>query len=215
MLEALQRQLRCCARTLYRQQMQVSDGGNISVRYERDHMLIKGSRSSFGGCGTGDFVVADFDGNLLLGTIEPSKESPLHGAIYRRFKKAGAIVHCHSPFTTACAARMDQLAFSTYHSQVKLKTPVRVFDTGSYAVAPEDVEWILDRYEPDSPILAFLLRSHGLVAVGETLSQAQNIAELLEETAKIHLLSGIIAGEDVSRISTEAEPESEAEMRRL
>lgn len=193
MIETLQQQLRTCARTLYRQQMQTSDGGNISMRLEGRRMLIKGSKSSFARCAARDFVVADFEGNLVEGDSAPSKESPLHGAIYKRFSRAGAIVHCHSPYSTACAAVMDQLAFSTYHSEIKLGLPVRVFDTGGYAVAPGQVERIVTEYEPDSPILAFLLRSHGLVAVGKDLTQAQNIAELIEETAKIHVLSRVAA----------------------
>ncbi len=191
MLETLQRQLQVCARSLHRQQMQASDGGNLSLRLERERMLIKGSRSSFGSCTARDFVVADFDGRPTSGDSPPSKESPLHGAIYRRFSAAGAIVHCHSPYATACAAVMDELVFSTYHSEIKLKAPVRVFDTGSYAVAPEDAARIMAGYDADSPFVAFLLRAHGLVAAGKDLRQAQNIAELIEETAKIHVLSRI------------------------
>ena len=189
MIEELRRHLQECARALYDHQMQVSDGGNISVRHQERHMLIKGSKSSFSRCRPEDFVVADFDGNKIEGLSEPSKESPLHGAIYRRFADAGAVVHCHSPYATACAAAMDQLAFSTYHSKIKLKMPVKVFDTGSYAVASEDVEKIVSDFDPSGPLPAFLLRGHGLVAIGRDLAQAQNVAELLEETAKIHVLS--------------------------
>jgi len=192
MIENLRRTLQDCARALHQQQMQSSDGGNISIRYEGRYMLIKGSQSSFARCEPKDFVVADFDGKRVEGVSEPSKESPLHGAIYRRFPRAGAVVHCHSPFSTACAAAMDQLVFSTYHSKIKLKIPVQVFDTGSYAVAAEDVDRIVAGFDPDGPLPAFLLRAHGLVAVGKDLAQAQNIAELVEETAKIYALSKLL-----------------------
>jgi L-ribulose-5-phosphate 4-epimerase len=194
MLDVLQRQLRNCARSLYRQGMQTSDGGNISMRLEGERMLIKGSNSSFSRCAANDFVIADLEGHLIAGPVPPSKESPLHGAIYRHFAAAKAIVHTHSPYATACAAVMDQLVFSTYHSKYKLGDSVRVFDTGSYSVAPAEVGKIVSGYEPGSTSLAFLLRRHGLVAVGKSLPEAQNIAELLEETAKIHVLSRMAGG---------------------
>ncbi len=192
MIERQRQELLECARALYHQQMQTSDGGNISVRRDDVGMLIKGSKSSFATCTTADFVVADFDGQLIQGDLPPSKESPLHGAIYRRFTDAGAIVHCHSPCATACAAVMDQLVFSTYHSEIKLILPVKVHDTGSYAVAPQEVEMILAHYDPAGPLPVFLLRKHGLVAVGRDLPNAHNIAELVEETAKIHVLSKML-----------------------
>ncbi len=191
MIKQLQLDLQRCARMLYQQHMQLSDGGNISLRLEGRHMLIKASKSSFSTATYKDFVIADFNGNLIEGERTPSKEGPLHGAIYRRFTDAGAVVHCHSPFATACSLALEQLPFSTYHSEVKLKLPVKVYDTGSYAVLPKDAELIVNHYEPNSSSVAFLLKSHGMVAVGTDLAQAQNIAELIEETAKIFILGGL------------------------
>ena len=44
----------------------------------------------------------------------------------------------------------------------------------------------------DPEVRALLLAGHGLVAVGSTLSEAQNIAELVEESAKISLFACLL-----------------------
>jgi ribulose-5-phosphate 4-epimerase/fuculose-1-phosphate aldolase len=41
-------------------------------------------------------------------------------------------------------------------------------------------------------VRAILLAGHGLVAVGSTLSEAENIAELVEESAKISLFASLL-----------------------
>ena len=72
---------------------------------------------------------------------------------------------------------------------MKLGEQVKIFDTGSYSVAPHDIEIILADFDSGCTMLAFLLKSHGLVAASTTLENAQDLAELIEETAKIHILS--------------------------
>ena len=189
--KAIQQELMNAARSCSMRQMQTNNGGNLSARYSDDSMIVKASKSSFSNCGIEDFVVSDFSGNLLEGTRNPSKESILHGKIYSKFSRVGAIVHCHSPYATAFASGNKSLVFSTYHSEIKLKEEVKVFDTESYYVSEEDAERIMSEYEKESLFTAFLLKGHGQVAVGETVEEALWTAELIEETAKIHILSNI------------------------
>ncbi|MFX1787369.1 class II aldolase/adducin family protein [Prescottella equi] len=49
--------------------------------------------------------VLDLGTSELLAGPPPTKEHPLHRAMYRRSATVGAIVHLHSPYATAWACR--------------------------------------------------------------------------------------------------------------
>ena len=189
--EDIQEMLVSAARRCSTRLMQTGNGGNLSMRLSGASMVVKASKCSFETCNSNDFVVSDFYGKKLEGERNPSRESLLHGRIYKRFGRIGAIVHCHAPYATAYAAAMEPLAFSTYHSEVKLKESVKVFDTKSYVVSEQDVDKIMHEYPAESQFAGFLLKGHGLVAVGTDIEDALCVAELIEETAKIHILSKI------------------------
>ncbi len=178
------------AHKFYSLRYQMSNGGNLSVRIPGEPlMLIKGTDVAFDEVGRDTVVVADFDGKVVEGEIKPSKESLLHGAIYRCRSEIGAIMHCHSPYATAWAAAHEQLGFSTHHSRLKLGGFVPVFDTHSYAVPKEFFPVILDSVQTHPELCAFLLRGHGQVAMAADLRAAAYLAELVEETAQIALFS--------------------------
>lgn len=177
------------ARRIDRRNLQTNNGGNFSARCGGSMMLVKPSDVSFGRVSPEGLVYADFRGNAVSEGLKPSKESVLHGFIYESFPQVGAIMHCHSPWATAWAESMLPLAFSTYHSEMKLGNAVPVFDTGSYAVAEEKAALIVSELRNSYPgTKAFLLRRHGVMALGKDVDEAADIAELVEETAMIAML---------------------------
>lgn len=169
---------------------QRSNGGNLSVRIPgKDLMLVKGTDVAFDELCADHLVITDFDGNVIEGTIRPSKEALLHGALYRAVPEANAILHCHSPYATAWAAEHEVLDFSTHHSALKLAGEVPVFDSHSYAVPKAYFPQIIQFFETHPGANAFLLRAHGQVTLGKDLRTAAHLAELVEETAQISILS--------------------------
>lgn len=188
--KALAAALMDAAHRFYRMGYQMSDGGNLSARIPNtDIMLVKGTNVDFGALSADTLVVSDFEGNLVHGSVAPSKEGKLHGAIYAAFPDIGGIMHCHSPWATAWAAGHDALAFSTYHAELKLGGFCPVFDTGSYVVDAQHIQLIVDTMRRRNGIRAFLLRGHGQVTVGKDIRDAAMLAELVEETAKIATLA--------------------------
>ena len=178
------------AAKFYALRYQMSNGGNLSVRLPgRDLMLVKGTEVAFDEVGPETLAVTGFDAVASEGGIRPSKEALLHGAIYRASEGVNAIMHCHSPYATAWAAGHDELEFSTYHSKLKLNGRVPVFDTHSYAVPTEYFPQILDFIARNPGANAFLLRGHGQVTFGRNMREAAYLAELVEETAQISILS--------------------------
>jgi L-ribulose-5-phosphate 4-epimerase len=177
---------------LWRSGLQISDGGNLSLRLPGpSRMLIKATGSAFASLGLADLVVCDLEGRRLSGAGKPSRDSRLHGEIYKFFPKIGAIVHTHSPFAAAWAGGRGDLPASTYHAALKLGPLVRAVDTGGYAVAPESFPIIVNLCHQGAT--AILLARHGQMAMGADLAEAVNRAELVEETAKIAHIDAALA----------------------
>ena len=178
------------AKRTYALKHQMGNGGNMSVRIPgTDYMIVKGSNVGFCDMTPDALVVTDFDGKVIEGGIRPSKESLLHGEIYKKVPGAGAIMHTHAPWANAWGNRHDQLAFSTYHAAIKLKNYCPVFDAQDYVVPQDYFPVIMKAFEEHPDMIAFILRKHGPVAIGKDIVEATFNAELVEETAQIALLS--------------------------
>lgn len=178
------------ARRFYDLGMQLGNGGNLSARIPGEPlMLVKATDVSFGQISRKTLVVTDFEGKVVEGEGRPSKESLLHGYLYKKLPDVQAIVHCHSPWATSWASTGKNLPASTYHSVLKLGESVPVFDTKSYIVPSEYFPGIVSHFERHPTARAFLLAGHGQVALGRSVSDAAFLAELVEETAQIAILS--------------------------
>ena len=75
--------------------------GNVSVR-TAEHVLMSPTGVSLGELEPDVLSVLDLDGTHVDGP-PPSKEYPLHLALYERVGDAGSVVHLHSPHATAAS----------------------------------------------------------------------------------------------------------------
>ena len=184
------RELSMEARRFYRLKYQMSNGGNLSARLPgREAMLVKATDVDFSRVAPDTLALTDLEGKLLEGEVRPSKEALLHGTLYAAFPEVGAIMHCHSPWATAWAAKHDSLLFSTHHSRLKLKGYCPVFDTESYVVPQTFFPQIIREIREHPGMNSFLLRGHGQMTLGKDIREAAALAELVEETAQIALLA--------------------------
>jgi len=172
------------ARRAVRMGLQSSTGGNISMRCG-DRFLVKGRGCSFYDLKEAEICIVDIDGHVLQGAQEPSKEIQFHLGIYRTSKDVCGVVHYHAPFSTAHAVKGVSIPLLTVHTKRILKKIPIVPEAaeGSQDLADHVIKAFCDR-----EVRAILLAGHGLIAVGRTLSEAENIAELVEESAKVSLL---------------------------
>lgn len=173
--------------SLFARGYSVGGAGNISLRLPDDRVLATPTNSCLGRLSARDLSVADLEGNHLSGS-EPTKELPLHLAVYRAKPSCGAVVHLHSTYVTALSC-MDGLDPG---NALRPFTPYYVMKVGRLPVVPY--------YKPGEPMLgaeaakiagtvnAFLLANHGSVVCGPSLVEAVNSAEELEETAKLFFL---------------------------
>ncbi|QAY71660.1 class II aldolase/adducin family protein [Xylanimonas protaetiae] len=122
--------------------------------------------------------------------VRPSKEVPLHTALYRRFPEAAAVVHLHSPQAVAYACKQPWSSVSA----IPPLTPYLVMRVGRVPLAPygtpgtDRLAASLD--EVPGQFRAVLLAHHGLLAWGTTLDGALDAAVEVEEAARTALLAG-------------------------
>jgi ribulose-5-phosphate 4-epimerase/fuculose-1-phosphate aldolase len=170
--------------------------GNISVRLG-DEVWITPTGQRLGGLTPARLARVDLRGQSL-NENRPSKEHPFHTAIYRRRGEARAIVHLHSAYAVALSC----LASFAGEDDLAPLTPYYFMRVAPLAVLPY--------FKPGSPDLALaiegvaaahhsmLLRNHGLICAGATLSEAGDRAEELEQTARLRF---ILRGEEVRTLS--------------
>ena len=127
------------------------------------------------------------DGKLLSGDA-PTKEVPLHTALYQTREAARAVVHLHSTHSVA----LSMLPEIDPRAVLPPMTPYYLMKCGATALVPY--------YRPGDPDVAdaikglagkyssVLLANHGPVVAGESLEAAVYAMEELEETAKLYLL---------------------------
>jgi ribulose-5-phosphate 4-epimerase/fuculose-1-phosphate aldolase len=166
--------------------------GNVSVRLG-DEVWVTPTGQRLGGLAPARLARIDLSGNLL-NENRPSKEHPFHTAIYRQREEARAIVHLHSTYAVALSC----LESFKGEDDLAPLTPYYFMRVAPLAVLPY--------FKPGSPDLALaiesvaaahhslLLRNHGLICAGATLSEAGDRAEELEQTARLHF---ILRGERV------------------
>jgi L-ribulose-5-phosphate 4-epimerase len=95
---------------LVRYGLVVWTGGNVSGRVPgADLFVIKPSGVSYGDLAPENMILCDLDGNVVPGTAgsdrSPSSDTAAHAYVYRNMPEVGGVVHTHSDYAVAWAAR--------------------------------------------------------------------------------------------------------------
>jgi ribulose-5-phosphate 4-epimerase/fuculose-1-phosphate aldolase len=123
------------------------------------------------------------------GAPRPTKELPLHAAMYAAHPEATAVVHLHSPHATAIACLP---ATDDGFARLPPLTPYRVMRLGDVPLVPyarpgsDQLASGVAAVAPEHPVL--LLANHGPIVAAATLDSAIDLAEELETAAQLTLL---------------------------
>jgi len=189
-LADIKKQLITAAHRAYSRGVQTNSGGNFSARVPgKDLMVVKPRGRSFIDCDEDALVVMDFEGNIVEGKLEPTKECLLHSSIYKSVLTADAVMHCHAVWAIAYANSGRDLEMSTLQSEIKFSAPVRNIAIPTPAVSEADMPRIIRLFEDNPATSAFILQRHGTVAVAKNIIVAEQLVEMVEETAKVAILS--------------------------
>lgn len=164
-------------------QLVVWTAGNISQRVPgADLFVIKPSGVSYAELTPADMVVCDLDGTLVDGTRSPSSDTAAHAYVYRHMPRVGGVVHTHSTYATAWAARGEPVpcVLTMMADEFGGEIPI-----GPFALIGDDSigRGIVETLSA-SRSRAVLMRNHGPFTVGEDARAAVKAAAMCEEVAK-------------------------------
>ena len=174
-------------RSLFERGLTPGSSGNISLRLDDGGWLVTPTNASLGFLDPARLSRLDAAGRLVSGD-KPTKEIPLHNALYETRGSARAIVHLHSTHAVA----LTMLPEIDPRAALPPMTPYYLMRAGQTALVPY--------YRPGDPAVAdairglagryssVLLANHGPVVAGDSLEAAVFATEELEETAKLYLI---------------------------
>ncbi len=165
--------------------------GNVSERVPgSDLFVIKPSGVSYDELKADNMVVCDLDGQKIddgtPASLAPSSDTAAHAYVYKHMDDVGGVVHTHSTYATAWAARGEEIPCVLTMMADEFGGPVPV---GPFAIIGDDsigrgiVETLRDHRSP-----AVLMQNHGPFTIGKDAKAAVKAAVMVEEVARtVHI----------------------------
>lgn len=172
---------------LVRYGLVVWTAGNISGRVPgTDLFVIKPSGVDYDDLKPSNMILADLDGNVVPGSegegLSPSSDTAAHAYVYRNMPEVGGVVHTHSTYATAWAARGEAIpcAITGMADEFGGEIPV-----GPFAIIGDDsigrgIVATLSGHRSR----AVLMKSHGVFTIGKDARDAVKAAVMCEDAAR-------------------------------
>ncbi|TAM66018.1 MAG: L-ribulose-5-phosphate 4-epimerase [Microbacteriaceae bacterium] len=176
---------------LTRWQLVVWTAGNVSERVPgTDLFVIKPSGVPYGELRADNMIVCTLGSaqvdDATTRTLSPSSDTDAHAYVYRHRDDIGGVVHTHSTFATAWAARGEPIpcVLTMMADEFGGEIPVGPFALiGDDSIGRGIVATLRGSRSP-----AVLMRNHGPFTVGRTARDAVKAAVMCEEVARtIHI----------------------------
>ena len=172
---------------LVRYNLIVWTGGNVSGRVPgADLFVIKPSGVSYDDLTPADMILCDLDGNTIPGTPgserSPSSDTAAHAYVYRHMPDVGGVVHTHSTFAVAWAARGEEIPCVITGMADEFGGPIPI---GPFAIIGDDsigrgiVETLSGHRSR-----AVLMQNHGPFTIGVSAKDAVKAAVMCEDAAR-------------------------------
>jgi L-ribulose-5-phosphate 4-epimerase len=161
--------------------------GNVSARVPgHDLLVIKPSGVGYDELTPEAMVITDLEGNLVDGDRSPSSDTAAHAYVYKHMPEVGGVVHTHSTYATAWAARGEPIpcVLTMMADEFGGEIPVGPFALiGDDSIGHGIVETLRGHRSP-----AVLMKNHGPFAIGPTARAAVKAAVMCEEVARtVHI----------------------------
>ena len=199
MLEELKQEVCAANLRLVEYGLVVLTWGNVSaITPDRRYVVIKPSGVDYGSMRPEQMVVTDLDGRVVEGELRPSSDLMTHLELYRAFPAAGAGVHTHSRYAVALAqAEQDLPCYGTTHADTfygpvpctRHLTAQEVEEAYERNTGLVIGETFRRRGIDPAAVPAVLVCKHGPFAWGPDCKKAVENALILEETARMALLT--------------------------
>jgi len=179
--------------------------GNVSARVPgRELMVIKPSGVDYDDLTPDRMVVCDLDGRPVDGALAPSSDCAAHAYVYRAMPEVGGVVHTHSTYASAWAARGEPIpcVLTAMADEFGGEIPIGPFALIGGDDIGKGIVSTLSRHR--SP--AVLMRNHGVFTIGRDARAAVKAAVMCEDVARtVHIARQLgeptaIAPEDVDAL---------------
>jgi L-ribulose-5-phosphate 4-epimerase len=172
---------------LPRNDLVVWTAGNVSARVPgQDLLVIKPSGVSYDELTPDNMVVCDLDANLVEGEHSPSSDTAAHAYVYKHMPEVNGVVHTHSTYATAWAARGEAIpcVLTMMGDEFGGEIPI-----GPFALIGDDSigQGIVSTLSGHRS-KAVLMQNHGPFTIGPSAKAAVKAAVLCEEVARtVHI----------------------------
>ncbi|UYO97501.1 L-ribulose-5-phosphate 4-epimerase [Microbacterium sp. M28] len=172
---------------LVRYELIVWTGGNVSGRVPgADLFVIKPSGVSYDDLTADNMILCDLDGNVIPGTAgsdrSPSSDTAAHAYVYRHMPDVGGVVHTHSTFAVAWAARGEEIPCVITAMADEFGGPIPV---GPFAIIGDDsIGRGIVQTLTGHRSRAVLMQNHGPFTIGVDAKDAVKAAVMVEDVAR-------------------------------
>jgi L-ribulose-5-phosphate 4-epimerase len=186
-IATVRRQVAALHTELIRAGLVVWTGGNISGRVPgTDYFVIKPSGVSYDELDADSMILCDLDGRVVPGSAgshrNPSSDTAAHAYVYREMPEVGGVVHTHSTYAVAWAARGQEIPCVITGMADEFGGPIPI---GPFAIIGDDsigrgiVETLRGHRSR-----AVLMQNHGPFTIGVTARDAVKAAIMCEDAAR-------------------------------
>ncbi|MGO3153162.1 MAG: L-ribulose-5-phosphate 4-epimerase [Galactobacter sp.] len=166
-------------------------GGNVSGRVPgEDLFVIKPSGVSYDELTPKSMILCTLDGEVVPGTPgaerSPSSDTAAHAYVYRNMPDVGGVVHTHSTYAVAWAARGEEIPCVITAMADEFGGPIPV---GPFAIIGDDsigrgIVSTLTGHRSR----AVLMKGHGPFTIGSSAKDAVKAAVMVEDVARtVHI----------------------------
>ena len=176
---------------LVRYGLVVWTGGNVSGRVPgADLFVIKPSGVSYDDLAPHNMILCDLEGDVIPGTAgsdrSPSSDTAAHAYVYRHMPEVGGVVHTHSTYAVAWAARGEEIPCVITAMADEFGGPIPI---GPFAIIGDDsigrgIVGTLTGHRSR----AVLMQNHGPFTIGASAKDAVKAAVMVEDVARtVHI----------------------------
>ena len=188
---AARKRVLASGRSLVARGLVVGSSGNVSERLDDHHFVVTPAGIVYDRLRLVDIAVVDQRTGACVDGMRPTSELALHLGLYRSDPSLRAIVHTHSRHAAAFAVARLDLPF-VMNENIAMHAE-RILVTDYAPPGSADLGQMAMRTFARQPgSRAILLANHGVVALGDSIEEAELVAAQVEWIAEVVYLASTL-----------------------